>query len=117
MDHPVQCIFRIDLHERTLGAETEAADDVHGNFVLQVMGSDQLLKTGLDIHRIGGQAAGAAAQQDGTFAIGAVDFTVQRLLAVANFRIQFSKCFHYSAPPFARYWSMIAGTFVTETLG
>ena len=51
----------------------------------------QLVKPAFDVHGIGGQTAGAAAEQNGALAIGAVQLGIQRLGTGADLFIEFGK--------------------------
>ena len=93
----IQSIFGENLHEGTLRAETEATNDVDGHLVLQAILCNQLLKLGLDIHGVGGDTTGTAAEQNSTLAVTAVHFGGQRIGATTNLLIEFSKILHLLA--------------------
>ncbi len=81
LHHTVQSVFRINLDERSLRAETEAADDVDGRLVREAFCREDFVKLFLDLVGVAGEAARAAAEHDVTLAVGACDLLIETFCA------------------------------------
>ncbi len=77
LDHPVEGVFREDLDEGPLGAEAEAADEVDGDFLAKSFFFDEGFQLVDEFLGIVGKAAGPAADDDGPFAVLALDLAIE----------------------------------------
>ena len=97
----IQGILGIDLHEGTLGAEAEAAHQVHGDLVGHALGGQDFVELLGDLPGMVGETAGTAAKDDMPLAVRAAQLVLQVLSTRGNILIEFfDRIDHAVAPSF-----------------
>ena len=80
----VESVLRIDLDEGSLGAEAEAAHQVHGGHIFRAVLLQHLLELFHDLVGMAGETSGTAAEHDVPLSVGPFQLRVQILCALGD---------------------------------